>query len=303
MGQFIDFPEDERDTVDNVDIVDDTQEQGSDQSGEDILMEALKAYNNPDNFEESEEEDDEDVTDAGDDQDSANESAEDEETEQADNGQIDPEKPFKTPENAANAERRRQAEQRKLEQYRAQTPEYQIINTLAAARGVTPEQMLQEVQDAALRQQAEQQGVPLEFARQQKAVEDRMRELENQVALREYQDWENRITNEAQSLQQAFPFLTEEDITESKDLLLNKWRNVEAPLEQAVFALHGRKIAERQLEISRNETLAEVSGRKSQSGVPLRAGKASNTPVLTDEEKYVAKQMGISEEAYLKNKR
>jgi hypothetical protein len=104
-------------------------------------------------------------------------------------------------------------------------------------------------------------------------------------------------------LKNSYPFLTDQDIDSAKNLLLNTWRNVEAPLEQAVYALHGKKILEQGQESSRTETLAEVSGRKSKSGVPLKAGKSSDTQILTDDEKYIARQMGISEEVYLKNKR
>ncbi len=303
MGQFIDFPEDREDNGADVGNVDDTPDvEVSAEEGERMLREALESFNNPDYKEDQDSDDEEDEEQ---DTDSEESDTSDDEDEDEDEGEYVPnvDKSFKTPENAVNAERRRQAEQRKLDEYRQNLPEHQLLNQLAQERGISTDQLISEIQETMIAQQAARQGIPVEVAKQLQAANQRLQELENQTALREYQDWENRISSEASSLKSAYPFLNDADIDSAKDLLLNKWRNVEAPLEQAVFALHGKKILEQGQQSSRTETLAEVSGRKSKSGVPLNAGKPSDTQVLTEEERYIARQMGISEEVYLKNKR
>jgi FtsZ-interacting cell division protein ZipA len=192
MGQFIDFPEDQNEQITDVTIVDedDNSTEGnedSEKSGEQLLLEALERYKNPDNAGDYSVDEDED-----DDQDSESDEDESDDTDEEDEDEEEytpnQEKSFKTQQNAVNAERRRQEQQRKLDDFRQTTPEYQIISQLANQRGVSPEQMLQEVQEAMLTQQAQQQGIPVEFARQLHEANQRLRELENQTALREYQE-------------------------------------------------------------------------------------------------------------------
>jgi hypothetical protein len=70
--------------------------------------------------------------------------------------------------------------------------------------------------------------------------------------------------------------------------------------KQAAMAVHGDKLVEYQISQARNEILAEKSGRK--SPITPQGGKSPSTPTLSDEEKQVARLMGVSEEDYLKYK-
>lgn len=288
---IIDFSDEDRDNVDNIttdDIVDPEQvTDGEDEvSGEELVRRAFEQIHSED-----------DVEDEEPDQEPEEQVESEDEPEQQESSQE-----FKNAENAANAERRRQAEQQRLEEYRRQTPEAIIISQLSELYGKTPEEMLAQLQEATIVHKAQQEKVPVEYMRQQQQLASEIEQLRNQAALQEFQAWDGRISQEADSLKSSYPFLNDDDIAQAKDLILNTWKNVDIPLEQAVFALHGKKITEKQLEASRNEVLAEVSGRKSTSVIPPKSGKADDRATLTDDEKYIARQMGVSEADYLKYK-
>lgn len=226
-------------------------------------------------------------------------------------GEQDPEpqqKRVQTPEeNAYYAELRRQQQleqriQEELQKRLQQTPEYQIAQFLSQQYGMPPEELYQRMQEAALQKQAEEQGVPIEVLKQLKEYEQRQQELEQKLIQFEFNNWYNEKMMEAQAVKEKYNgIITDEDINQAIIYMLDELGTTKLPLDKAVRLVHGDKIEEHLLKMSKQEALAEVSGRKPS---PLAPQNVNTPPVtqLTPEEKYIAKQMGISEEDYLKYK-
>jgi hypothetical protein len=212
-----------------------------------------------------------------------------------------------TPEkNAYYAEQRRQSliEQRvqqELEKARQQAPEFQMAQMLSNMYGVPVEQLYEQLQEAAIAKQAEEQGVPVEIMRQLSQYEQSQRTLQDRLNQMEFMNWKSRVDKEADNLSQQFPMLNQEELDQAKYYLLETLQNPEFPLQQAVFALHGDKITSSLKEAAKQEALAEISGRK-KGGLPPQSMKSSDTVTLTDEERYIAKMMGVSEADYIKYK-
>jgi hypothetical protein len=215
-----------------------------------------------------------------------------------------PEKKTQTPEeNAKFAEMRRQQQMEQQIQERVQqTPEYQIAKMLADRYGKTPDQMLNELRESALAEQAEKQGVPIEVLKRQQESERQQQELRQEIDRMKFESWKNRVDREKQSIKNEFPMLSDDDLQKSVEHMLTVIRNPEIPLEEAVYAVHGRKIAQALKEQAEQDALAKISGR-TPSPLKPQGGKPNPTTTLTAEEKYVAKQMGILEKDYLKYKR
>ena len=281
---LIDFPEDEREEVGPLDADggEEDVETEDEQSDVDMLREALTA----EDYEESDDE-------------------EDSEESQEDSQPEDPEQQdFKNEENAQNAERRRQNEQRLMERLRQQSPEYHLAQMLGQQFGKTPEQLLADLQQAQIAQQAQQAGVPVEYAQRLFAAEQAAMTLQQQFEQYQNQQgfmaWQSRVDAETQAVKQQYPGLTDADIDAAKEYALVTLKNTDIPLEQALFAVHGKKMLSMVQEASRNEALAEASGRKQSAVVPPKSGKKTSTDVLSDEERAAAAALGISEKDYLK---
>jgi pyruvate/2-oxoglutarate dehydrogenase complex dihydrolipoamide acyltransferase (E2) component len=207
-------------------------------------------------------------------------------------------KPEQTPEeNAKFAEQRRQAQ---LKAELEKSAEFQLAKQLADMYGTTPDQMLEQVREQNLKKKAEKDGVTVEYLKQQQAQNDRIGELEGQIAQQQYTAWQSRINAEAERLKGEFKMLSDQEINEARTHMLQVLKNPDVPLEQVVWSLHGKKILDGTKESLKQETLAEMSGRKGM--VPPKGSKAQPTPTLTSEEQYVAKQMGLSDADYLKYK-
>jgi hypothetical protein len=213
-----------------------------------------------------------------------------------------------TPEqNSYYAEQRRQSlvEQRvqqELQKLRQEAPEFQMAQMLSNMYGVPVNQLYEQLQEAALQKKAEEQGVPLEIMRQLNTYEQQQSQLQEQLTMMQFQNWQSRIQSEAQNLMKQYPMLTQEDVVEAQYYLLDTLQNPEIPLQQAVYALHGDKIANSLKELAKQEALAEISGRK-KGGLPPQSMKTNSDDFyLTAEERYIAKMMGISEADYIKYK-
>lgn len=208
--------------------------------------------------------------------------------------------------NAYYAEQRRQSliEQRvqqELEKARQQAPEFQMAQMLSNMYGVPVEQLYEQLQEAAIAKQAQEQGVPVEIMRQLSEYEKSQQSLQDRLNQMEFMNWKSRVDKEADNLSQQFPMLSQEELDGAKYYLLETLQNPEFPLQQAVFALHGDKITSSLKEAAKQEALAEISGRK-KGGLPPQSMKSSDTVTLTDEERYIAKMMGVSEADYIKYK-
>lgn len=212
-------------------------------------------------------------------------------------------------ENAFYAEQRRQQQelqrQQELEQQfmeKAQeTPEYQVAQLLASQYGMPVDQMLQQLQESQLEQQAQTQGVPVEFLRQQQETQRQMETLQNQLKQMEFENWMAKQEAEAVQIKADYPFLTEAEINEARHFMLNDLKTTAMPLSQAVFAKHQAKITSHLKEQAKQEALAEISGRKSNGTAP-NVSQSSPESQLSQEERAMAKALGISEKDYLKYK-
>lgn len=230
------------------------------------------------------------------------------EIEQEDKPQQDqpkPEKRVQTPEeNARFAEMRRQkqAEERAKELLK-QTPEYQLAQFLAQQYGMTPDQLLTKVQEAVLQRQAQQMGVPIEVLKQIEEERRARQELEQRLVQTEFQSWYSQKQAEMAQLKSKFSgVLTDEDLQSALVYQLETLKNPNLPLEQVVYAVHGGKIAEHLRKIAKQEALAEISGRKQGPLPPQSAKSAPADCGLTEEEKYVARKLGLTEAEYAKFK-
>lgn len=207
---------------------------------------------------------------------------------------------FKNEENARNAERRRQQEQAIADRLKAESPEYKLAQQMAAMSGKSVEQLMAELHEAELVQNAKQRGVPLEIAREMHESKQRADQLERKLAQLEFNTWVSRIDQESATLKADFPMLNDADLAEAKRYLLQDLKNPELPLERAVFALHGKKIMDNIRDASKNEALAEASGRKAKSTPAPKVSKSPEVVTLTDEQKAAAQIFGMTEDEYIK---
>jgi outer membrane biosynthesis protein TonB len=207
-------------------------------------------------------------------------------------------------ENRRFAEQRRQQElerrvQEELNKRLQETPEIQAMRQLQEL-GYDPNTLVEQATLAQLQQQSQQTGIPLEVLQQQQQQAQQTNQLQQQLAQVQFQLWEAKVQNEVSQIQSTYPSLSDEDMQQAVDYMVNTLQRTDLPLEQAVMAVHGQKIMQSLKDQARNEVLAEKSGRTT----PLQpqGGKAPSTPSLSNDEKFVAKMMGLSEEDYLKYK-
>lgn len=212
----------------------------------------------------------------------------------------DDQKPVQSPEeNARFAEQRRQ---RQLQQMLENMPEYQLAKQLSDLYGLPPEQLLEKVKEEQIRKQAKEQNVPIEFLREQQRIKEENMRTHQELMELKVQLWKSEMDRQSADIKKQYPVLSDEDIQQARLYILETLKNPDIPLEQAVFALHGKKIAEGIKNLSKQDALAEVSGRKRNSVVNTPTGKSNKAVVLTDEERYFAKQFGMTEEEYAKYK-
>lgn len=296
MAGLMDFSDEDREDVVDMTVTDDqpegTEPEGGDEEtafdSADLIRQALLTE---DDYEDEEDGQTEDQ------QPESGGTSEDENLLEPDD---DTDQSFKTEENARNAERRRQQEQAIAERLKAEAPEYLLAQRMAALSGKSVEQLTAELQEAELAQKAKQQGVPLEVARKIHEYEQKTTQLEQKLMQIEFNNWVSRIDQEATALQSNFTMLTDDDMKQAKEYLLQNLKNPELPLEQAVFALHGKKIMDSVRDNSKNEALAEASGRKAKATPTPKASKNPDIVNLTPEQKAAAELFGMSEDEYIK---
>ena len=224
----------------------------------------------------------------------------------------EPEKKVQTPEeNARFAEERRerQAEERAqkaLEKLKENDPAFQAAKLLEELYGAPISQIQAQLQRARMEQIAQREQIPVEaverIENEKRATEQAQREAAQagqELVQIQFAAWEARMGQEGSQLKQQYAVLSDEDLESAKSYILNTARNPNLPLEQAVMAVHGAKITEAIKQNAKTEALAEISGRK-QAPIPPQGGKPAAAATLTDTEKYFAKQMGLTEEEYIK---
>lgn len=224
----------------------------------------------------------------------------------------EPEKKVQTPEeNARFAEERRerQAEERAqkaLEKLKESDPAFQAAKLLEELYGAPISQIQAQLQRARMEQIAQREQIPVEaverIENEKRATEQARNEAAQagqELVQIQFAAWEARMGQEGSQLKQQYTVLSDEDIESAKSYILNTARNPNLPLEQAVMAVHGAKITEAIKQNAKTEALAELSGRKN-TPIPPQGGKPTAAATLTDTEKYFAKQMGLTEEEYIK---
>jgi hypothetical protein len=279
-------------------------------SGEEELIKALESLKDSDD----EDDDDEEIDSESDEEDEEETAADDEEDELDEEDEeeevVEPEKQKKQSkeENAKFAAQRRQAEldrkvQEKLDELKQQSPEFKLAQELAEMYGTTPDQMLEQMREAKIQKEAKDTGKSVEDIREKQEQNSKITSLQQEINEMRYQQWQTRITNEGVALKKDYPMLSEEDMDSAVNYILKEARNVEMPLEQAVYALHGKKIIDALAKAKTQDNLAAESGRKKKTALPPNNGKPSKeSKSLTAEEKYIAKQLNMTEDDYLKYK-
>jgi len=204
-------------------------------------------------------------------------------------------------ENARFAEQRRQQQLEQTVQDRLrQSKEYQTSKLLAEMYGVPESELYDKLYEAKLAQEAKKQNVPVEFVRERDELRKQQEELQEQIQNIKFQQWQARIDGEKAELKRQFNNLTDTDLDDAAFYMLDTLGRTDLPLQQAVFALHGHKLLGTLKEVAKNEALAEVSGRK-KSPLPAGVGKAPDSaPSLTNEERYIAKKLGLTDKEYSK---
>jgi hypothetical protein len=265
----------------------------------------LNEYGEP--IEQDEPEQEEEVQDVQEDSESADEPEQDADMQESeDQEQVDDEpvveqtKKQSKEENAYYAEKRRQEQlERQVQDRLRQTKEYQTTQLLSEIYGVPQEELYDKLYEAKLAREAKEKNVPVEYLREREELRKQQETLQEQMQQLMFQQWQSRVESEKSQLKQRFAMLSDSDLDDAASYMLETMGRTDLPLEQAAFALHGAKILGGLKEVAKNEALAEVSGRK-KSPLPVKGGKSSDAVTLSDEEKYVAKKLGMSEKEYYK---
>lgn len=276
--------------------------------GEAELFEALEALRTG----ETDPEEDEELNEVEDDEeepaDEDEEEVEDEEEEEKPVVEEKPSKKQSKEDNAKFAAKRRQEEldkkvQEELDRLKTESPEFKLAKQLSEMYGVPADQLVEQMKEAALKKEAQERNLPIELLRERQAERDRLQSVENELNALRYQQWQGRIESESQTLQTKYPMLEQADMDAAVDYILHTAKNVDLPLEQAVYALHGQKIIESMTTAKVQDKLATDSGRKKRTPLaPNKGTTASSAKSLTAEEKAIAKAFGMSDADYHKYK-
>lgn len=212
----------------------------------------------------------------------------------------EPQKKQSKEENAYYAEKRRQEQvERQLQERLKQSKEYQTTKMLAEMYGVPQEELYDRLYEAKITKEAKEKNVPVEYLREREELRQQQQSLQEQLQQLMFQQWQSRIDSEKQQLKQRFNMLSDVDLDDAASYMLETLGRTDIPLEQAAFALHGSKILGGLKDTAKNEALAEMSGRK-KSPLPVKGGKANDAVVLSDEERYIAKKLGMTDKEYSK---
>jgi hypothetical protein len=278
--------------------------------GEDELISAIRSLKDEveDEPEPEDEPEDETPEDEPDDEENEDDILDDDEETEVDDVEEDEPKVQSKEDNAKFAAKRRQQElesrvQAELDRLKQESPEFKLAQQLSKQFGKSPEEIMAEMQEEELKREAEATKIPIERLRQERETADKVNQLEAQLNELRYQAWQTQINSDKQALQTKYPMLTGEDMDNAVDYILTTLQNVEVPLEQAVYSLHGQKIIEALADQKVQENLAKESGRKKKTPLaPNTTKKSQKLTTLSADEKYAAKVFGMSEEEYEKYK-
>lgn len=271
----------------------------SEEQGDDDLL---------DDIDQTDESDDDDQDDVGDTDDGLGDDDTDADEDQDDEQYDELDKKVQTPEeNARFAQQRREREaqeraQRELDRLKQESPEFKLAKMLSEQSGQSVEEIMERIQEEQLKQQAKVENVPVEVLKKQRETEERANRLEQEISMLKFQNWQTQIKSDGERLMQEYTMLTQEDIQKATDYILHTARNVELPLEDAVFAVHGKKIVEALAKNKVQDELASQSGRKRKTPLAPNNTKPPKVVSLTAEEKIAARAFGMTDEEYIKYK-
>ena len=298
---------------DDIDNNDDVLDDDLDLEGE--LLAAIQKLNSEDDSEEDSEDDDESHEDEeqADDEEELDESddeedEEEEEEQEADDSEDRGKKKQSKEDNARFAKERREKEfqdrlNAEIAKLKQESPEFKLAQQLSDMTGKPVDQIMDEMRESALQKEAQEAKIPVEVLRKQREAELKNAELERQINTIRFEQWQSKIKADGEALQKEFTFLTQEDLDSAKSYILNTAKNVDMPLEDAVYAVHGKKIVQNLAKGKVQDELATQSGRKKKTPLAMNTGKSTKAPVsLTPEEKQMAKVFGMSDEDYQKYK-
>lgn len=284
-------------------------------SGDEELLKAIQSLKDSEDDEDEDETDESDEESDEDDESDEEESDEDEDPEEDEEDEERDQEPEEKPkkkqskeENAKFAAQRRQKEmeakiQAEVDKLRNESPEFQLAKQLSEVYGKDPATIMEEMREAQLRQEAKDKNLPIELLRERQKDQSRIQTLEDQLNQIRFESWQNKIKADSADLKGKYTMLTDEDFDSAVDYMLNTVKNVDLPLEQAVYAVHGQKIIDSLANQKVQDKLATESGRKKKTPLAPSNGKpASPTKSLTAEEKAIAKAFNMSEADYLKYK-
>jgi hypothetical protein len=282
-------------------------------SGEEDLQAAIRSLIASENEEEDDESEDNAIDESIDEEESEDDDSTDEEDEEyGDEDDDDEEEPpvkkqQSKEDNAKFAQKRREEEARKraeaeLERLKQEAPEFKLAQMLSDQFGKPVEDIMKEIQEEQIKQEAEKSGRSVEDIRQQREQADKLTNLEKQNAMLQFKFWELQVKADGDRLMNEYKMLTQEDIDKATDYILNTAKNVELPLEDAVFAVHGKKIVDALAKGKVQENLAEQSGRKRKTPLAPNNSKPSKVVTLTEQEKQIARMYGMTDEEYAKYK-
>lgn len=205
----------------------------------------------------------------------------------------------------AQERRERQARERaeqELERLKQESPEFQLAKMLSESYGQPVEVIMEQIKEEQLKREAEQQKVPVDVLRKQRDADERSNRLEQEIAMLKFQNWQTQTKADGTRLMNEYKMLTQADIDRATDYILNVAKNVDLPLEDAVFAVHGKKIVESLAKGKVQDELANQSGRKKKTPLAPNNGKPSKVVTLSADEQVIAKAFNMTADEYLKYK-
>jgi hypothetical protein len=161
---------------------------------------------------------------------------------------------------------------------------------------------MRQIQEEQLRQEAATRKIPVEELREKQQLKDNQSRLEQEIAMLKYQGWKTTIKSDGARLLGEYKMLTQEDMDAAENYILNVAKNVDLPLEDAVFAVHGKKIVDAMAKGKVQEDLAKQSGRKRNTPPSPNNSKQTKVISLTADEKAMARAFNMSDEEYSKFK-
>ncbi|WP_141529816.1 hypothetical protein [Bacillus thuringiensis] len=168
---------------------------------------------------------------------------------------------------------------RENEQYQQQISEMQrfrdTIAEIGAARGMTPEQVLESYEQARLQQQAQETGVPVEHLQ-------RLQQVETQLETQQYQQLQSETQNQLVALQQKYS-LSNEDMSAFIDTAQQQGFDPRfAPVEAYYLMLNQENITKRAVEQARQADLEAEKQRQLTTPIANKGGAAA-TPTMDEE--------------------